>query len=146
MQPAEKPIEKKVQEPVRGPVRLSELTAQWARAKVMEKTGELEAERLKAEILAAGAEPGYADDCLTIRKRTETEGFCVIYAIESKKLEQVLREEHLLTEALEPVEAGRTKLVMSRVKAIAELNPRVARELAKLERQAPVFCQTAAKK
>lgn len=135
MQPAEK-----IQEPARGPVSLAELTARWARAKVQEEIAGTEAERLRAEILAAGAEIGHADDHLEIRSRAVIKGCSMSASIDNRKLEQVLREQACLKDAYED-----KRLSLSKVRAIAKLNKAVARVLEQITDEAPVFLQVAKK-
>lgn len=126
--------EKKEFEPLRGPVTLMELTKRWSIAADAEETAKREKESLRAQIEARGVSPGFRDDYLVIGERSEIEGFTVVYSIENKKLEKVLRAEKRLKDAYEPA-----KFSLSRVKAIAEVCEPVAKVLEEIKKKAPVF-------
>lgn len=97
---------------------LEVLTAQWARAKVMEDTGKIEAKRKRTQILEdPRAVPGYADDSLVINETT-------LLDLEDKRLERVLKAEGVFDQALED-----PKLSTSKVRALAETNPKIAKVL-----------------
>jgi hypothetical protein len=117
---------------------LSELTARWARAKHVEETARREVEGLRAEI-EPRVKIGYEDDSLVVGESSRLDGFASVPVIDNKLLEKILREEELLKGALEP------RISLQKVRALAKLNPRVARVLEKITTQEKRFEQAAKK-
>jgi hypothetical protein len=112
---------------------LEQLTGEWARAKNAEETAKKEADRLRAEILRdPRAKPGYEDANLVIGETSKLD-------LEDKRLEEVLRETGNFEKAQE------TKVTIAKVRAIAELEPAVAKVVEKVTTTSPRF-ERAAKK
>jgi hypothetical protein len=109
---------------------LGELSARWARAKVMEDTARREAEALKKELLEAGAKIGYSDEHLVIAETSsiDTESAALLAALEAEgRLE----------------EAQEKKVATKKVRAIAELVPAIAAAVAAATKKSPRFEQAA---
>jgi hypothetical protein len=113
--------------------KLEVLTANWSRAKVAEETAKREAARLRDEILEAGAKIGYEDEHLAIAGSSDLD-------LEDRRLEQVLRDENAWEQAHE------SKLSTKKLRALAELNPKIAKALEAATTSKPRFEQVAKKK
>lgn len=107
-----------------------ELTSRWARAKVAEETGKREAESLKKQILAAGAEIGHADAYLVIGSTSSID-------VDDKRLLQVLRKQ----EALEDVQE--TTISLEKLRGLSKHNEAVARVIDLIAVEKPRFEQAA---
>lgn len=112
---------------------LLELTEEWATAKKRADEANAEVERLRAEILLAGAEVGYADPWLQIAPNPKVAGVAQVYVLENKRLERVLRAESLYRDSLE------TRPSLARVRELAERNVPLARTLKAITSYGPRF-------
>lgn len=113
---------------------LADLTKQWATAKAAEELAAREAKRLHAAILEdPKAVIGYADESLVIGSTSELD-------VEDARLAKILKAEECFDDALE------SKLSTKKVRALAEINPKVARVVEACTSPKPRFEQASKKK
>lgn len=93
----------------------------------------LELEALRVKLVAAGVEIGYEDENLVVRANTT-------FDRNHEQLLEVLRKKRRLEEVQE------TAVSVSKVRAVAELEPAVAKVLKAIEKKTPRFEAPKAKK
>lgn len=112
---------------------LEQLSAKWKEMKDLEDMVSAELEQLKAAITAAGGKPGYEDANLVIREASKVDP-------EHARVQEVLRAKG----ALEKVQETTTST--TKLRALAELEPEVAKVLEEVAVKSPRFERPRAKK